>query len=787
MKTIYKSLLAFAAALLLVPASHAQTRQYTLDSQSGFAVDKYVKDTNPNADGEYTLRIETFATGAVTVAKKSIPSDIVVVLDGSGSMSSNRMVHSMRVETDNTNFKYSSGFAGAVNSTYFYRYPNDATGEYCEVLHGHAKVNGSATWNHHWLYFKTSGGDTYYLYGRQTDADHGVHTDPPADGRFATEGATIWTGKLYRYPQRIEVLRSAVVGFIDKIKQNNDEEVLPYLEPGVTGNQISIVVFRGNGSPDAITDPLVGVTNPSGVTTKALIDFTPVDNEHLASLKSAARSVPASGYTPHDAGMKVAELLIENLESTMPAYVGTTQKRLRTVIFFTDGSSAISDGSRTAAQVKKSTIGYAYNLKQNYHTKIFSIGFNPSNADKTFLQYTSSNHPTGQTNDGSNFTDGDPSTVPPADERIYYMDAGTVDMDAIFDSIAQNVGGGSSSNYGNTPLLAVDMISNSFKLPEGVDLSRVKVFTAQCIGTTGNKVLDDKNVEHDELAFASAVPIKTRGDVSYWVSTPVVDAEGNPVPDELGKPTYTWEMKTEDIDENIEAEIDVTTNTVTVGGFEYEALWCGYDPEHNNQITYDPNDYPDTYKPGYRGFKIIIEFPIVVKDGALGGPTVATNYTSSGVYQTDENGDKTGLPIVEYPVPTLAIPINLWIEKRGLKPGESATFTILCKKVEPDDPNDNEYKPFGRVILTGSEDGSPVVEKLLNLSPEFFYKIWEEGWAWSYSNQAQDLESAPTTETIKKNPIVIENHYDDPDVKHAEAGKRNEMGKAESTSSPVTP
>ena len=49
MKTIYKSLMALMAALLLVPGAKAQ---YHLDSKSGFAFDKYVTSKNPDEHDE---------------------------------------------------------------------------------------------------------------------------------------------------------------------------------------------------------------------------------------------------------------------------------------------------------------------------------------------------------------------------------------------------------------------------------------------------------------------------------------------------------------------------------------------------------------------------------------------------------------------------------------------------------------------------------------------------------------------------------------------------------------
>ena len=84
MKNIHTILLSFAASLLLVPVASAQTdhEKYTLDN--GVGGNKYVVNTYPNDDGEYTLRLEAFITGGVSAS--AVPTDFVLVLDASGSM-----------------------------------------------------------------------------------------------------------------------------------------------------------------------------------------------------------------------------------------------------------------------------------------------------------------------------------------------------------------------------------------------------------------------------------------------------------------------------------------------------------------------------------------------------------------------------------------------------------------------------------------------------------------------------------------------------------------------------
>ncbi len=168
-------------------------------------------------------------------------------------------------------------------------------------------------------------------------------------------------------------------------------------------------------------------------------------------------------------------------------------------------------------------------------------------------------------------------------------------------------------------------------------------------------------------------------------------------------------------------------------------------------------------------------YSVILPFNAVGGPSVNTNEAGSGLFDPT-----THSLLVEYPRPKLTIPVNLWIQKEGLKKGESASFVILRKLAEAttEEPNPT-YKPLTNVLVSGEtkDDGTskPVMVKLLNLDPAYYYKVVEEGWSWSYKSDAQDESTAPSTETILTNPIIIENTPKTSTPKHDEAVKRNNM------------
>ena len=101
MKKIYNILFAATALFAFAPFMSAQdvpfpadntitfsqtewSKQYTIDEDSGVAYRKII--SKPNTQGVYHIMLEAFVTGREIKLQKSLPADIVLVLDVSGSM-----------------------------------------------------------------------------------------------------------------------------------------------------------------------------------------------------------------------------------------------------------------------------------------------------------------------------------------------------------------------------------------------------------------------------------------------------------------------------------------------------------------------------------------------------------------------------------------------------------------------------------------------------------------------------------------------------------------------------
>lgn len=680
-------------------------------------------------------------------------------------------------------------------------------GNYYRVFHrkvdNHPESGAAGPW--YFLCFKV--GDNYmYLHDKE------FVSTAPTEEFYKRDNAVIYTGDtpetvLWRAKTRMEKLLEGVDAFINEIYANN-QAIADDLEDGKVGNQIAVVAF---GSRDISLEPYVTGSTPTNLSRIVQL-FTPTDTDaHVADIKTFQSRMGFIGNTSMGYGMQLANecfRLLRDGHPEMDAYEleddGTTYKldaaghpipnRSKVVVVFTDGSPTAEDPytaswgtyySNTSDAVRARAIDYSNMMKKtevgSVNAKIFTVGLNASGSNAAFLPHLSSNFPEttlSVTVNGSSrsytFGPSNPSS------SLYYMDAGAQDLKEVFEVIASIAGGKSDVN--GTSMVNIDIVSKSFQIPKQAGESvedKIKVYTAQCLGLDPDKTYVEDGVTKHYLAFAEPVEAGSR--------TPLAVLWTSQTNEDTGEVTWTRETSV-DVDGGIDVTVedDPTGNNdiIKVTGFDYAKFWCGLDAietHADNTEQYTAADYGSfdagtgTYIKGYRGFKIIIDIPICLQENAVGGPKVNTNEPGSGLLDPT-----TGTLLIPYPAPQLEVPVNLWIQKEGLMKGESATFTIQRKLAQPtDEVPSPQYEFFTTVNVIGdaNADGTskPVMVKLLNLDPIYYYRIVEQGWTWSYSSPAQDESTAPTTETEKSNPIVITNSPKTDTPKHDEAVKRNNM------------
>lgn len=757
MKKIYSIIFTALAVLAFTSAASAQTPDWSIKGQiqdpkypgqAGHIID-FPKDKGPEvdtdknfgysknvsspfSDGTYWIKLESFATGSAKVEDK--PSDIVLVLDVSGSMSeSYKSGVTAYIPDASTNYQT---FA---QNTRYVRYE----GNYYQIQLNRLK-NGSGNnvdfnqGGYAWLSFKV-GSTTYYMDGYGNADQIRVASDPvnmsdhpvwTGTGNF--QNSTImWRGAVYRYDTngltKLEALKEAVVAFIEEI-QDNDRYVT---KDGVKerrkdkdgneitlGNRVSIVKFAQSAYYDAGNLLTEGnhFTGSSNYT-ELVKNYRYVDDAGVTELIAAVGGLSSGGHTAADFGMELAnEVLAQPQPSDKPSRVS-----MKTVVMFTDGDPNHRSGFVTT--VANAAINEAYKSKNTYKATVFGVAIFPSaNNNRTnYMNRISSNYP-----DATAMTNGTP--IQPASARIYYKDAATEDLKDVFVAIARMSGGSGATLSAASS--NVDIVSHSFKFPDDVTAGnigdKVKIFTAKLnhIDDNGKYIFDT-----EILAGHSDDKYKT------------YDALGNEtgeyyVDEHSGQGAHGQGLKVE----------MVTTpdgnQGVKVTNFDYANNWCGPVVDAAGNVT-------------YQGHEIIIMIPVQMNPDAVGGPNVATNGEGSGVFINDNES------YIEFVSPTVSLPVNIFIEKAGMIRTESGKFMIE-KAVLPDLPaGQDEYtldditgipetswKYVSTVFVTNSDNaqhaasGNPVVrvkglpatELVDGEQKGLVYRISEEGWSWAYTN-----------------------------------------------------
>ena len=779
MKQLYSIILTATALLAISPMAGAQNRdatygEYSINGQikdhkygtildwpkdNGVHIDDgasfgYSKNiSSPQSDGTYWIKLESFATGDATFVQTSVPADIVLVLDVSSSMSNirgNKTDYYVDVDFVSNHMNTSNGGNEPFTYTNIHNNENNlyylATGAENNATNRRS-VRTESYNNRYYLYYLDADGTTKHYLNVNGSVVEQANTRPATGVQGAS--TRLYNGRLihYRRQQRIDALRSAVNAFIDVIDHNDqyEDETNDKPRDGRLGNRISIITFA---SADNIT-----VLNA--------LNVGDLGNGKADQLKEKVNSFRLYSGTRQDEGLVAANNQLNN------AKAGSS----RTIVLFTDGvpypnPSTVYNTAITQTLKAKTKDNPETSAVEGYGATVFTVGLFSQTYGETddvwkFMNYASSNAPSAS------------SMSKPGDDfdktAGYYKDAtsDTVDLTAVFKEIASQSGGSSTSL--SAASANVDVVSNSFILPNGTNTENVetvvKLFFAKL----------DK-IENGEYKFEEEY-IKGNTPANYTYR--VLNANGTPTGDPI----------------KVDANVNVTlsgTREIKVKGFDYRSCFCGpiykdnYDP---SQHTAAENADPANIK-GYQGYKLIIMIPIKMNPDAVGGPNVATNASGSGIFITD--GDQNAL--VPYISPTVSLPVNIHITKTGLSDGESAKFKIERAILPEGDVNVStltgwHYVSTVFVTKRKGTTGDPIV-KVIGLPANIdvtegegdsattkqknvVYRITEETWSWSY-----DPQTAPQyTNTMNiVNPFTFGNKKkDNIDVliRHAESKATN--------------
>ena len=419
------------------------------------------KTVIPNTDGTYTVHLESYATGEVTNTSTTKSSDIVLLLDVSGSMSeryATKDTYSLYDGYNNHWLKYYS------TTHWGLWYKTDAN-IYVPVSVDKEDNFGSS--NDKYTYSYTKDGEKVII-----EESTGRYTQPTTQFYYKTD-ATV---------TKMDALKEAVNAFIDDVAEKSPT------------SQISIVKFAGKES-NVIGD---GTYRDGPYTynyTQVVKVLTQVNSSGATELKDAVSLLNAAGATSSDYGLKKAK---DALKSA---------KKDKVIVLFTDGEPNHSDGFDY--EVATTAVNTAKTLKQG-KTTIYTVGVfeNTTNDINQYMSSVSSNYP-----DASATVTGNGWKVTNGGSKVgeHYINAeNAADLIKAFQTISSEV---SSTNL-NGSAVVVDNVPSNFALTEG----SVKVYTEDCTGKNekGELTWSGNLVESDIIP---TIPEEKNTDGSQTIST----------------------------------------------------------------------------------------------------------------------------------------------------------------------------------------------------------------------------------------------------------------------------
>lgn len=289
--------------------------------------------------------------------------------------------------------------------------------------------------------------------------------------------------QFYSDVTKMETLKSAVSTFIDNVAKESPD------------SNIAIVKFAGN-KWDTVGNDTYEKGRYTYNYSQIVQDLTTVDETGASSLKTAVNGLIAAGTTLANYGMEHAQTIINGAKDN---------GRQKVVVMFTDGEpNGIEKVSGFEKEVANSAINTSKSIKDAGAT-VYTIGcFGSLDADKkanvdTYMNYVSSNYPKATS------MTADPGAQ--AEEPNYYKTVSSAaDLNNIFTDISHTIGG-TDVKLTSTSVLR-DVISDSFKLPQGADKDSITAYSVDCTAVNDDGTYT-WSANHDGTKYSATVDDKT--------------------------------------------------------------------------------------------------------------------------------------------------------------------------------------------------------------------------------------------------------------------------------------
>lgn len=711
-----------------------------------------------NDDDTYTITLEAYATGSkvITEVSKDVPTDIVLVLDQSGSMAKNMETYSFRPYTDKTNSDYYSYSSNEGSNNLYYKQGDgsyasvsvsivnqemkvDKTLDIDNCYNNSSKDNKTNLWdNRDSLYVLVNGEfkkvtvsrEREWIWGsgyQYTTYTYSVDNAVIATGE-RNNGTPSWTESNVSHDNKFYI-RS-----IDSSKN-----VYSYTYTDATGKQITIGNSTGDETQPKFEFELYERYSTGNVTRldalkSAVTTFTD-------SVAEKAKGKDGKPGTDDDINHRVAVVGFANYSNNnfydnTEIFIGATGYKYGKAA---EGQYAnalqsmnTSDGvSNVAASIGAlSADGATYvDLGIEMANGIFNK--NPIDSEekrnRVVVVFTDGVPGYSGAYKGESYESEGGNAQAVADAAIEQVKVtknihkATVYTVGIFEGADATSAGNSSGNDTQKANYFMQNLSSNngnvqnpsyyLSASDSASLSTIFKQISENIESGGSTTtLNSEAVVKDIISPQFELPERT---TASDITVETYKCTGK------GSNGYTWEKN----DGAMGATASINDDQVSVTGFDFAENYVGTVANTNNGTS-------------YRGNKLVIRFTVKAKDGFLGGNNVDTN-VSADIY---ENASATK-PVVTFNRPQVNVPIkeisitpsdkNVYLlgslTGKQLKEGS----TVKCGDVILDLTKDNynygleSWQTDYVNITTTVKDlnGTPVTDKISDLKGDTTYSI----------------------------------------------------------------
>ncbi len=739
----------------------------TGSDNDGLVMSKTAKD---NGNGTYTITLEAYTTGTVTTEKEDVPTDIVLVLDQSGSMA-DCIVCGKEIGRNSTHTVYT--YTAAYNPDTRYNYYIIVDGDYKEVQYGDI----GDFWGSDYAWYYTTGSGW-----NQT-----THKVSPKTGENDTDSSHVQfytrTGTKEACTSRLSALKTALNNFTEAVKTKAaGADSVPGTGDDVN-HRIAMVGFASsdknyNRDKYENTELLIGskqygYTSASKYYANAFQDMRTTEGQN--NVVASINALDAYGGTFTNLGVEMANGIFNANQ------VQSGEQRNRVMVVFTDGLPGTGNYNSSVAN---SAISQAQTAK-NSGVTVYSVGIF-SGADAT----SAGNQNGSETEKANYFMQNVSSNNGTPQNPSYYLSAGDSDsLNSIFEQISNQISSPSISLGSET--VVKDVVSPYFDMP--ANTSDIKVYTQAATAANGTTWAD--RVQSSLTPTISGSSISVTG----------FDFNANFVSDKE-KPDGTYGKK-------LIIEFTVKPKAGFLGGNgvqtnvgEADGIYASDDAEAPVK-EFVPQYVDVVVKPVtpvaastsiYLGETTKLEDRVKIYDSQLDG---VNNKYVNVTYEIKDENDKT---VGTYTVPAGEVGSEgswTWTGDGGdgtVAPKQTTTYTVTCK-VSPTQPGKYESvskdatftitvntcsltitknvkgegaNPDQTFVFNVMKDGNLVTTVVLKantsttitgLAVGNYTVVEDTNWSWSYTpdngSKAVTLSSTNPNDEAKITNTAKENHW----------------------------